>query len=350
MVWWIDKEFPVDQRHGGEIFYDLDNEPDLWQETHSRIHPQHVTYAEMAEKTRDYGSGIKDVDPTAMIFGFVSYGWNGFKTLQGASDGNGRDFIDFLLDSMSQVEKQQNRRVMDVLDLHWYPEATGINAAGKPTRIATDDISPGVAEARMQAPRSLWDKTYVETSWITKSLGGEPINLLPRMFEKIQQHYPGTKLAFTEYDYGGVNHISGAIAEAEVLGIMGRDGVFAAAHWGNTGNYMLAAFDSYRNYDGKKSAFGDTAIAADSSKIEDVTVYASKFEKGNDNLIIVLINRSSGPRQCTLNVSGFPLAKISAYSLTAQTPKVKPTGEQNFSSGQSLTLPPLSVSTLVMRK
>jgi hypothetical protein len=349
MVWWIDKEFPPEKWHGGQIFYDLDNEPDIWQETHSRIHPQHVTYAEMAEKTRDYASGIKDVDPTAMIFGFVSYGWTGYKTLQGAPDANGRDFIDFFLDSMQQVEKKQNRRVMDVLDLHWYPEATGVNAAGKPTRIATDDVSAGVAEARVQAPRSLWDKAYTEKSWITQSIG-EPINLLPRMFGKIEKNYPGTKLAFTEYDYGGTKHISGAIAEAEVLGIMGRDGVFAAAHWGNTGNFMLAAFDSYRNYDGKNNTFGDTALQANSSNIKDVTVYASKFEKGSDDLVVVLINRSGGPRACALNVSGFPLAKISAYTLSSAAPKVKSAGEKNFSNGQSLTLPAMSVETLVLQK
>ena len=40
------------------------------------------------------------------------------------------------------------------------------------------------------------------------------------------------KIAITEYNYGGNNHISGAIAQADVLGIFGREGVFAANFWG----------------------------------------------------------------------------------------------------------------------
>ncbi|HMB94469.1 MAG TPA: glycoside hydrolase family 44 protein, partial [Tepidisphaeraceae bacterium] len=111
MVWWINKEFPESARHGGQIFYDLDNEPDIWQESHSRIHPEHVTYAEMVQRTRDYAGGIKDVVKDAVIFGFVSYGYNGYKSLQDAPDGDGRYFIDFFLDSMKDVEKQQNRRL-----------------------------------------------------------------------------------------------------------------------------------------------------------------------------------------------------------------------------------------------
>ena len=83
----------------------------------------------------------------------------------------------------------------------------------------------------MQAPRSLWDPTYVEKSWITKQSTHGPIRLLPRLQEKIDKHYPGTRLAITEYNYGGGADISGAIAQADVLGIFGREGVFAAALW-----------------------------------------------------------------------------------------------------------------------
>ena len=50
-----------------------------------------------------------------------------------------------------------------------------------------------------------------EHSWIQKTLWG-PIDLLHWLQAKIDRFYPGTKLAFTEWNYGGANHISGAIA------------------------------------------------------------------------------------------------------------------------------------------
>ncbi len=93
---------------------------------------------------------------------------------------------------------------------------------------------------------------------------GGSVRLLPRLKEKIAQFYPGTKLAVTEYYYGGGDHISGAIAQADVLGILGREGVFAAALWhlGRTNDrFINAAFAMYRNYDGRQGNFGDTGLS-----------------------------------------------------------------------------------------
>ena len=121
-------------------------------------------------------------------------------------------------------------------------------------RISEDDARPEVAAARVQAPRSLWDPSYTEKSWITQWSTHRPIRLLPRLREKIEKNYPGTRLAITEYYYGGGADISGALAQADVLGIFGREGVFAAALWhtGRTDDrFIYAAFAMYRNYDGK---------------------------------------------------------------------------------------------------
>src|SRR6185312_179688 len=100
----------------------------------------------------------------------------------------------------------------------------------------------------------LWDPTYTETSWISQwgtwvgSPGNNgPIKLLPRVQRDIDDFNPGTKIAITEYNYGGNNHISGAIAQADALGIFGREGVFAANIWGG-GSYTDGAFNMYLDY------------------------------------------------------------------------------------------------------
>jgi hypothetical protein len=81
-VHWLEDAFP-ESRHDPRrtIFYDLDNEPDLWSSTHPRIHPSPTTYAEMVARTTEYASAIKSVARDALVFGFVSYGWNGYTTL-----------------------------------------------------------------------------------------------------------------------------------------------------------------------------------------------------------------------------------------------------------------------------
>src|SRR5699024_3450689 len=137
------------------------------------------------------------------------------------------------------------KRLVDDLDLHWYPEATGGGV-----RITGTETTAAVAAARVQAPRSLWDPTYTENSWITNDYLHAPIQLLPRVQARIAAHNPGTGIAMTEWNYGGGQHISGAIASADVLGIFGRQGVRLATLWElhpEDETYTYAAFRAYRN-------------------------------------------------------------------------------------------------------
>ena len=48
----------------------------------------------------------------------------------------------------------------------------------------------------------------------------------------IAANYPGTKTAITEYNWGAQEHISGAVAQADILGIFGREGLDVGTVWG----------------------------------------------------------------------------------------------------------------------
>jgi hypothetical protein len=219
------------------IFFGLDNEPDLWGSTHDEIRPQVggkssiLTYDELIDRTIAYAGSIKRVDTNAVVFGPGTGTWTGATTLARYPTPDPRhgrrDFLDVYLQRLRAAERASGRRLVDVLDVHWYPEVEVDGA-----RI-TDDVAPqtdATVDARMQAPRSLWDPTYNEGSWVNRVQGG-PIRLLPLLREKVAAHYPGTKLAITEYFYGRGGDISGGIAQADVLGIFGREGVFAATLW-----------------------------------------------------------------------------------------------------------------------
>ena len=75
---------------------------------------------------------------------------------------------------------------------------------------------------------------------------------MPWLQAKLDGHYPGTQLAFTEWNYGGGDHISGAIASADVLGLFGRYGVGLATYWAlhEDETFAYAALRAFRNYDG----------------------------------------------------------------------------------------------------
>ena len=344
----ITQKYSADLAAGKEIFYSLDNEPALWPTTHPLLHPAATTYAEMAEKTTRFATMIKKEAPSALVFGAVAYGFNEFVNFQNAPDANGRNYLDFFLQTAKQAEAAAGHRVVDVLDLHWYPEATGGG-----TRVANSNSatpSQGEIDARVQAPRSLWDPTYKETSWISDYLSG-PINLIPSVKKQIATNYPGTKLSFSEYFYGGGSHISGGIAQADVLGIFGRESVFAATLWpiGIDGtSFIYGGFDMFLNYDGAGHRVGNLSLSATTTDNAKTSVYAMT-NNGGQELDIVAINKTNKPITVTASITHESYTSVSAYQLTsAKATPVKATTPTIQGGLLQATLPALSVTTFVL--
>jgi hypothetical protein len=341
------------------IMIDLDNEVDLWAFTHARLRGDatspvasqagnKITYAEVVQLSVDYASAAKDVNPAVQIFGPVNYGWGGYTDLQGAPDAGGRDFLNFYLQSMAAAGTTAGHRLLDALDVHWYPEAQGGGV-----RITNNDNSAAVVAARNQAPRSLWDPAYIETSWITQCCSGGAIRLLPRLKDKITANYPGTKLAITEYNYGGANHISGAIAQADVLGVFGREGLYAATLWPleSNNNFIYGGFEAFRNYDGANGSFGDTSIRATNSDIVNASVYASVDAANAARMVIVAINKSDSAQTAGIAVTHttqFHTARVYTVTSAGSVPVHGADIPITLTNAFQYSMPANSVTTLVL--
>jgi mannan endo-1,4-beta-mannosidase len=320
--------------HAGEPngvkFYCLDNEPDIWSNgnmgaTHPEVHPPMAGCAEYKDKSVALSLAVKNVDPNAQMLGPVSYGFGGYQSFQGAPDWVSTYqyqypwFIDYYLDKMKVDSNTAGKRLLDALDLHWYPEAYDgapfTYSNGSTHRILDDIGTTAMYNARMQAPRTLWDTSYVgtngENSWVNQ-WGSSHLPLIPRLKADIAQYYPDTNLTFTEYDYGGQTHWSGGIATADVLGIFGKYGVYIATYWGG-GNYVDAAVKIYTNYDGAHSTFGDMNVMASMSDKVNSSIYASEFKGYTCEMHLIVINKSQDS-----NVNG-------TFNITSP---------QNFNSGR----------------
>ncbi len=308
-------EYGYANQSNGVKFYALDNEPALWYQddtsppithaTHWEVHPYRPTCVEVRDKGIALATAVKNVDPYAQILGPVLYGFAAYLSFQSApdwgSEGSGYDwFITYYLYKMKQAGISAGKRLLDVLDVHWYPEAydgppfTYNNGTSK--RITDSSVNTrAMYEARMQAPRTLWDTDYVgtngENSWINE-WNSSYLPILPKLKSSINTYYPDTNLAFTEYDYGGKDHYSGGIAIADVLGIFGKYGVYIANYWGEIGTYLDAAFKIYRNYDGSGSSFGDTEVYSTMSNKVDSSIYASVFNESACELHLIVINKN----------------------------------------------------------
>jgi len=383
------------------VFYSLDNEPGLWGEplptnwqpgvpfanppqnpspqgrTHGALHPSAPTYEQLRQKTIDTAKAIKSVNPDALVFGGVGYGWQDFVSLQDAPDRNQHlqpshpgpagdqpgelHYYEYLLDELAK-EEAIHGPLMDVLDLHWYPEARSGPNWDQGTRIADDNsVNPSAAiiQARVQAPRSLWDTAYNdEKSWITQWSTLGPIALLPRVQRDIDDFKPGTKIAITEYNYGGTRHISGGIAQADVLGIFGREGVFAASFWDLYGaansRFAQGAFRMYLDYDGLSGngQFGDLSIDAATTSNSQSAIYASLDSTDPSRMVLVAINRTNQVRDAAIEVSHdrrFDVAEVYQLTAASSSPARVADIAIDLVNAFIYEMPAYSVSTLVLR-
>jgi len=343
-------------------FVSLDNEPELWNSTHLEVQGSTpVSSDNYIAKTITLTQALKDQFPDVVIFGPVHYGFQGIYNWQGelsATPDGTNWFPDKYLPAIKTASDAYGKPLVDVYDFHWYPE--DYDSSG--TRIislSSTTLTDAQVQLIVQSPRNLWDPTYNDNGnsnpWVFQELGSMPIRILPRLQAKIDSEFPGMKgISVTEYEGGGWNHIAGTVAEADMLGIFGAQGVFAANLWPPSGTYgyALAGFRVFRGFDGANASFGDTSLQATSSNVQNVVVYASLDSTTPGRVVFVAINRSTSSQVTEIDgqsLSGTATVyQITASSAQGQNPVHPVQVGQMVASGTSLTitLPALSVSTI----
>ena len=359
-AWALDQKVPgifgANPTH--PTFLSLDNEPDLWNATHLEVQGStNISSTNFITKSVTLSEAVKDQFPNLVIFGPVNYGFNGIYSWQGdpslsPTPNGGNWFADKYLAGIKTASAAYGKPVVDVYDFHWYSEAT--DGTTRVTNMTGSSLTDAQVQAIVQSPRSLWDTTFKENSWITNSVLGGPIYILGRLQAKIDAENPGMKIAITEYENGGFNHIAGTIAQADNLGIFGSLGIFAANFWppGGTYSYTLAAFRAFRGFDGANANFGDISLQSTSSDVASVVVYTSTDTTAPGRVVFVAINRSNAAKFTAINgqaLSGTAhLYQMTAASASAQS-VVQPVSMGTMAvSGSSLTitLPAYSVTTI----
>lgn len=334
--------------NGGVKFYHFDNEPSDWHATHRDIHPDILSYDELRDKTYAYGAAVKAADPGAKTLGPSNYGWYVYQDSRKPGDRaahGGVGFSEWYLQQMKLYEEQHGVRILDYFDQHYYPAQPGVT------------LSPAGDAAtqarRLRSTRSLWDATYDDESWIT-TVPEWPVRLLPRFREWVQTNYPGTKLAITEYNWGGLEHINGALAQADVLGIFGRERLDLATMWAPPSSTQPGAFAFriYRNYDGAGSTYGDTWVQSVSADQGQLAVYGA--ERSSDGAVtLAIINKTESDLTSPLSLAGFnskSQAKVYRYSAANLNAIVRQPDLAVNRSGFTTTYPANSITLIVLDK
>ncbi|HXO29106.1 MAG TPA: glycoside hydrolase family 44 protein [Thermoanaerobaculia bacterium] len=328
--------------NGGVHLYALDNEPTLWNSTHRDVHPQPTTYDELWQRSQQIAAAIKAQDPAAQVLGPADWGWCAyfFSAADGCQAGSDAQahgnlaLTDWYLLQAANYQAAHGVRLLDYLDVHYYPQANGV--------ALSDDESAGTAALRLRSLKGLYDPTYVDESWI-----GQPVDLIPRMKSWIASRLPGTRLAISEYNWGNDNGASSALAQAEALAIFGREGVDLATRWvaPAAGSRVEDAFLLYLDYDGKGARVAGDSIQAVSSSVDTVGAYA--VAGPGSRLHLLLFNKDFVSHAVQVQVAGSPSAPLALYEFDAVN-RFGPAGTAALTAGAvTLTLPALSATLAV---
>ena len=349
---WVKQLLERDKARGSRSvqMYILDNEPSLWNETHRDVHPEPVGYDELMKRTIDYASVIREADPQAVIAGPAEWGWTGYlysavDREEGTAERPDRlkhgdvPLIPWYLQQLSAHQKATGKRLLDVLDVHFYPAAEGIFGGNART-------DPESAELRLRSTRALWDPTYKDESWIK-----DTVKLIPRLKEWVATSYPGTKLSLGEWSFGADEHISGGLATAEALGRFGQHGLDAAFYWGgpkpDTATYW--AFRAFLDFDGKGGRFLDTSVTT--RETERVSMFASRDSSGK-HLVLVLVNRDpNSASDATIELDGCAgnISEARSFGFAAGSKELATREAKALETRLTTRLPPYSFAVVDLK-
>ena len=302
---------------GGVGIYELDNEPNGWIAVQHDVRPQNIGYTDLTTRSIAYASAIKLADPSALVLGpgdiapadenCNTGGQPGTCNNDQAGNHGGTPLGLFYLQQFAA----QKTRLLDYYSMH-YPGSCCFTVNGTLADLVT--------------------VIHRHRGWIA-------------------QAYPGTKLAYDEWNRGTGNGFANALATADGLGVMGREGVDLASFWGlGDPSYPSAfAFQIFRNFDGRGSGFGNVSIAASTADPSSLTIYAASRTSG-DALTILVVNQTANNLSSSLSIAHRSIHAVAVYQYSALNPAaIVAQPALPPSDPLPLTFPAQSLTMLVVR-
>jgi len=318
-------------------YWNMDNEVEIWDGTHDDAMPVQLDaesfmqrFFAVAKKARALYPGIKLSGPVSPNE-WQWYAWKGGQVV--GSDGVRYPWLQFFIKRLAEEQQRTGIRLLDVIDLHFYPGSSN-----------TSDI--------LQYHRVFFDSSYAypEANGVHLVNGGwdnsiQIEDIFGRCQNWLNQYMgPGNGVTF------GVSETSVALnndpnAQAvwygSMLGEFMNHGVEYFSPW-SWEKGMWETLHLYSRYNKNNS------IKAVSDDELNVSAYATAND-ANDSITVVLVNRSlTLSKTVTVNLAHFKLPSQPVQALTLSN---LPAGTETFISHtnnalQSSTITPASDSSL----
>jgi len=323
-------------------YWCMDNEPEIWSGTHNDVKPALTAdqfidnYIKTAKLARAKYPDIKLVGPATCNewFWWASWGKHTPKI-----------WLEYFIKRIAEEEKASGIKLLDVLDIHFYPGTTD-------------------STKLLQMHRVYFDKTYnfPEANGASMANGGWDTSIkkeyiLERCREWLTKYFgPNHNIGVgvTETGIKSKNPNVQAIFYASVMGEFMKNGAELFTPWSwEVGMWeALHLFASYNK---------SICVQSTSSQEEFVSAYCS-MNSTSDSLVVTLINRSTTTAKTTR--VNFPNFRLNEETFTGLTLKNLPKTEtfkshttnaliksdvNKTDNSVDITLAPLSITTLILK-
>jgi hypothetical protein len=328
----------------GFRYWDMDNEPEIWSGTHDDVMPTQLSAEAFMQRFFDYAKQARASYPDIKIVGPVTanewqwYNWATPITV----DGHTYPWLEYFIKRIGEEQTRTGIRLLDVLDIHYYPAVTDSASIVQLHRIFFDTTYANPEANGVHAVNGGWD-TSISQEYI---------------FGRCQQwldQYLGTgngvTFGLTEAGLAVTNAPVASVWYASTMGEFMKHGVEIFTPWTwQPGMWEVLHLYSHYNY--------GTSVLATSDDDNSVSAYATT-DDNSKNFEVVLVNRALTASKSTsvaFTNSGVPDGQYTSLQL-ANLPSTETFVSESHNALNSssvtvagnqfsITLPPLSITSV----
>ncbi|TDE14556.1 glycoside hydrolase family 44 protein [Dyadobacter psychrotolerans] len=265
-------------------YWNMDNEPEIWSGTHDDVMPVQISAEEFMQRYIDVAKKARQLYPDIKLVGPVTanewqwYNWNN-KTI--VSNGKNYPWLEFFIKTIADEQKKSGVRLLDVLDIHFYPSTKKAEEVVQLHRVFFDrnfsfPEANGVKNITGSYDNSL-NKEYIfgrVNDWLTTYLGANH----------------GVTLGLTEAGLdGSIEPSVTSVWYASTMGEFIKNGVEIFTPW----SWTAGMWETIHLFSRFNQKFSLDAVSANEVL---VSAYPS-VNQARDSMTVVLVNRSVGQSQ-----------------------------------------------------
>ncbi len=329
-------------------YWSMDNEPEIWSGTHDDVMPTQLSANEFMDKYFAVAKKARQKFPAVKLVGPVPANeWQWFKWGNESLSIGGQNYcwLEYFIKRVADEQKASGIKLLDVLDIHWYPTESSAEDVVQLHRVFYDENFDYPGANGVKTINGGWDNSQTK-EYIFK-----------RIEDWLDEHFGeghGITLGMSEFGANTNSANVNAVLYASMLGTFANHDVEIFTPWTwKTGMWeTLHLFSRYAK---------TTSVHSTSSLENDVSAYTT-INDNADSMTVMIVNRDvSSSRTIKVNLTGYA---VSAGDYSALELSSLPASETFKShndnalknrtvsvSGNSfeLTVPALSVTAVLLK-